>query len=158
MASKKIFGPSAPSIEHVKYRGGEVETRGLKLGSQLIELVSKFPSVIEMLDTSKKDGDPSSLADDAITAIIAMGTGVYGDDTQMGYIAEMSAGERAAFMASIIRQTAPTGIGPFVELLLSLGAQAVTVADDESAPIKMRSKKPSGLPPNYASRVSIEAA
>lgn len=159
MASKQVFGPSAPSVEYVKYRGQSIETRGLKLGSQLIELVGKFPSVIGMLDTSKQDGS-ATLADDAITAIIAMGTGVYGDDeeakAQMGYIADMSAGERAAFIASIIRQTAPTGIGPFVELLLSLGAQAVAV--EEGGPIKMRSKKSSELPPNLSLRDSVAAA
>lgn len=153
--TKQVFGPSAPSVEIVQFRGEGIETRGLKY-RQLIELVAKFPSIVGMLDTSKDVNKTDGIADDAIDTIVAMGTGVYGDETQMGYIAAMSAGEKAAFIAAIIRQTAPTGIVPFVELLLSLGATAAVT--DVPEPRKNRSSTSQEPPQNLSSQDSAAAA
>ena len=155
MTGKQIFGPSLPSVETVSYSGQQIETRGLTL-DQLIMLLNKHPSVIGLLDTSKEVG-AASFADDAATSMVAMATGVYGDEEQESYIANMSAGEKTAFLASIIRQTAPTGIGPFVELLVTLGAGSAEKDSTEDGAIKLRSKKSQEPPTNLQSQDSAAA-
>lgn len=133
---KKIFGDSVPSVEHVKFRGENVATRGLGLG-QLIELFSQFPDeVLKILG----GGKIVDIADMAADAVIAMATGVWDDQEQRANIANIASGEKAAFLASVIRQTAPGGVGPFGELLSAAFALSAPDGGDQNA-IKLRLKK-----------------
>lgn len=132
---KKIFGDSVPSIEQVRFRGEIVQTRGLSLG-QLIELFSQFPDeILKVLGGGKM----TDVADVAGNAIIAMGTGVWGDEEQRSNIANISSGEKASFLASIIRQTAPGGVGPFGEMLAA--AFAIGAEEQDSEAIRLRLRK-----------------
>lgn len=152
--SKKIFGDSVPSVELVRHRGSDVETRGLGF-EQIIDLVCRFPSIVKVLDKGKPLA-MTEFADPVINIMIAMATGVAGDEEQEANIANLKLGERAAFMASIIRQTAPDGVGPFVDLLNALSVQQAE--EEENKNIKVRLSKSPELQQNSATQATAEAA
>lgn len=153
--ANKIFGDSVPSVELVKHRGSDVETRGLSF-EQIIDLFDRFPSIVGVLDKSKPV-TMKSFAEPAINIMIAMATGVAGDAEQEANISNLKLGEKAAFMAAIIRQTAPDGIGPFVDLLNTVSAP-VAADEEESEKIKVRLAPSPKQPQNSASQDTAEAS
>lgn len=105
-----------PSTETVNIRGQDYEVPGIDVGD-IVPLIRRFPALTEAgFDAAGILAQPR----EAVGAILAAGLGKLGDaDVERG-LANLKLGEKAALAAAIVRQTAPDGVGPFVDLVVAV--------------------------------------
>lgn len=97
--------------ESVVIRGQTIPLVTLSISKDLAGLFAKFPSEMKEYATS------GTVADGAVVAIIAAGTGASGDKAAEDKIAKLSIGEKSECLLKILRANFPGGVGPFAELV-----------------------------------------
>lgn len=97
--------------ESVTIRGQTIPLVTLSIGKDLAGLFAKFPT--EM----KEYASNGTVADEAVVAIIAAGTGATGDEVAEKKIAGLTIGEKSECLLKILKANFPGGAGPFAELV-----------------------------------------
>jgi hypothetical protein len=107
----------APASETVTVRGTAVDVTGVSAHG-FVGLMQRFPELRKFMTGVEVSMDQiMAMAGDAVAAIIAAGTGSPGDAKAEAVAARLSADDQLTLMAAILRQTFPTGVGPFAEKL-----------------------------------------
>ncbi len=133
-----------PSSETVMVRGQAVEVPGIDVGD-IVPLLRRFPALTEAgFDVAGILAQPREV----VGAVLAAGLGKLGDgDIERG-LGNLKLGEKASLAAAIVRQTAPDGVGPFVDLVMAVagavsggrGKSASPAAEFERLPSARRSR------------------
>lgn len=111
----------APSSEQVTVRGVTVDVTGVSVSGIAI-LIGRFPELRTLLSGGELDLDKlMALGGDIVNAIIAAGTGAPGNRDAEKVAGSLGLEDQAALLTAILNQTMPSGIGPFVKRLESLG-------------------------------------
>lgn len=110
----------APVARTVKIRGQEFSVRGLQ-ALEIVEIAVRYPDLAELVDQEEiTAGSILSIARAAVPALIAAALGFSGDTEQEAAAATLTAGEEIEIIEAAVKLTMPTGIGPFVEKLVTL--------------------------------------
>ena len=97
------------------------QVRGLP-ATHLAQLLFRFPEFQDLV-ASDKDITATqilSLATACVGAVLAAAVGMAGEADQEAAAAKLPAGTQLEILEAAIRLSAPNGIGPFVETLISL--------------------------------------
>lgn len=118
----------APAVEAVDIGEHKIECVGISAGD-LVRLIQRFPALRDALwqGRASQPGemaiDPASLineAPDAISAVLAAGTGHLGEIEHEKAASRLSIDAQIDLLAAILRLTLPQGVGPFVQKLTDL--------------------------------------
>jgi hypothetical protein len=119
----------APAQRRVLVPAGDgtdqpVDVRGLSL-QDVSDLVARFPEVIGAFSGGMKNDQilPAILkmGPAVIAAVIAYACGAANDEQAEKVVATWPIGTQAEILAIVVKQTAPRGVGPFVDLLKATG-------------------------------------
>lgn len=113
----------AKSFRTVNVKGVAVDVPGVS-AEGIAYLFSRFPVIRELVG-GKPDVDFSAdalikLAPEAVSAIIAVGTGAVNDKDAETVAATLGAEAQMNLLQAIVEETMPSGFGPFVERLTAL--------------------------------------
>lgn len=135
----------------VEVRGKRVPCFGLG-AKQIVDLVTRFPVLKETLFPAGALQMPSEVSDplglihaapDAISAILAAGTGHLGDQQHEEAASNLGLEEQIDLLTEILKLTLPNGLVPFMEKLTVLfggvsgNPQAPLSADEQLKPISL---------------------
>ncbi|MBR1150079.1 hypothetical protein [Bradyrhizobium sp. JYMT SZCCT0428] len=126
-----------PLTETVTIRGKKIKLRGIDIG-ELGQLFFRFPDVAAMMAKRQFDVQKAAVSKEAMVAFAVAGAGQPGDAAMEKSFANLSLGELAVLFKSVFKLTAPGGIGPFVELVLTLQGKEGAEEDAAAAPKKER--------------------
>ncbi len=107
----------APSTRTVPVDGQDVPVYGVSAHG-IAYLLSRFPELGDIVAQRETDIDPSTLmriVPDAITSIIAAGTGYPGNQQAEEVAGRLGADLQLDFLKVIIELTMPKGVHPFLE-------------------------------------------
>jgi hypothetical protein len=123
----------APSFKSVKVKGIDIPTPGIS-AEGIGYLFARFPIVRELIGGKNVDLSAEALAKlapDAVAAIIATGCGDVNDPEAETSAGRLGLEDQLSLLESIIGETMPSGIGPFVERLSktfeSLGVESMSI-------------------------------
>lgn len=108
-----------PLTETVLIRGKKIKMRGIDIGD-LGQLFYRFPDVAQMMANRKFDIQKAAVSKEAMVAFAVSGAGYPGDAATEKSFANLALGELAILFRAVFKLTAPGGIGPFVDLVLTL--------------------------------------
>lgn len=127
----------------------EVDVRGLNL-QDVASLMARYPEVIEQFDGRLDAMAILKLGPQVVAAVMAMACGAPNDRGAEAALLALPLGKQAEILNVVVRETMPNGVGPFVDLLKSLGLDLATVQQ------KAASAKP--LPSQSISSVPMDTA
>lgn len=91
----------------------------------LISIITKYPAVTKaMSGVDVEGGDLMKIAPDAVAEIIVAGTGNSRDNKHLEAARRVPVEFQLDILTAILKQTFPSGVGPFVEKLVALGVLA----------------------------------
>jgi hypothetical protein len=131
----------APVSVTVNVRGTDLEVKGIS-AKDVVNLLKRFPEIRKLL--VNRTVTPEALIEfvpDAISAIIAAGTGAGGDKQVEERAATLAVAEQAKILGHVLKLTFPEGLGPFVEQMRALGV--VADASGKAPATKLRGSSPS---------------
>ena len=138
----------APLTETVAVSGKKLPVYGIS-AIGLVSLISRFPEIRMLMNGKDVDaGSLMAIGGDAISAIIAAGTGMPGDEKHEEAAGRLALETQVDILAAIIKVTLPNGVGPFIEKLTAMlavkggGAEALQKALATKSP-KSSSTSPS---------------
>lgn len=114
------------ATKKVQVRGVDVEVFGVS-AKGVLYLINKFPEIKSIFagkGIKMSADDFFEMAPGAISSIIAAGCGLPGNEEAESMAASLGLGEQSDLLFTIFDLTFPSGVGPFVERLNSLGAVA----------------------------------
>ncbi len=109
----------APVAAHVSVRGKDIPITGLSI-TELRDLMAAFPDAASLFSGGIDAGKLLKEAPGLVAAAIALAAGGDGTPEETAAILKLDAGSQVKLLNAVIAETAPDGIGPFVELIASL--------------------------------------
>lgn len=104
----------------------EVDVRGLSL-EDITNLVARHPEVISAFDGNLDVASILKHGPKVIAAILAMACGAPNDEAAERALLSLPLGIQAEILSIVVKETAPKGVGPFVQLMKALGLNQDTV-------------------------------
>src|SRR5258708_840675 len=129
----------APASEKVQVGEHEVDCYGIS-AKGVAYLLGRFPDLQKMMQGEQVGTEQLvALAPDAVSAIIAAGTGCPGDKKAEQAAERLPVAVQLELLSAILRLTLPDGVRPFVDKLTALTAELDAVSGkvpDTSLPLQ----------------------
>ncbi|MEN6306092.1 MAG: hypothetical protein ABFD96_25425 [Armatimonadia bacterium] len=110
----------APVAETVSIRGSDIAVNGLSL-TDIRDLLVTFPDAPALFADGVNAAALLAAAPDLVAAAICLATGYKATKDEREAVKRLPAGDQVKLVNAIVKLSAPDGIGPFVELIVSLG-------------------------------------
>lgn len=123
----------------------EVDVRGLNL-QDIANLMARYPEVIGQFDGKLDALSILKLGPQVVAAIMAMACGAPNDAGAEQALLSLGLSKQAEILTIIVKETAPNGIGPFVELLKALGLDLATVQRKAASAAQLPPQSTSSAP------------
>jgi len=122
-----------------------VDVRGIDIGD-FGPLFVHFPEIVEALNGGKLDAASliKTLPAKAVSALIAAGAGILGDEEAEAGITNLALFEKLALLVPVLQKTMPDGPRPLVELLVAMG-----VLEEGALSAFENAGKSKNLPPQH---------
>jgi hypothetical protein len=128
----------------------EVDVRGLSL-QDVADLLARHPEVISAFDGKVDVMSILRLGPHVISTVLAMACGAANDEAAEKVMLAMPIGTQVEILTIVVKETAPKGVGPFVELLKALGLNLDTVRNATASAAQSAKPSTSSAPTDTSS-------